>query len=57
MSQRVSKNTSEAARQIWESVRQAAKGTPPWVKPRVKAASEKMVEHIATSQARGGKGR
>jgi hypothetical protein len=54
MSQRVSKNTSEVGRQIWESVRQAAEGTPAWVKPRVKAASAEMVEHIESSR-RGGK--
>jgi len=53
MSQRVSKNTSEAGKQMWENVRQAAKGTPSWVKPRVKAASAKMVDHIATSQRSG----
>jgi len=57
MSQRVSKDTSEAGRQIWKSVRQAVKGTPEWVKPRVKAAAAKLVEYIAGSQARGGTAR
>jgi len=57
MSQRVSKDTSAASKAIWESVRRAAKGTPEWVKPKVQAASAKMVEHIAAAQTRGGKER
>jgi hypothetical protein len=57
MSERVSKDTSPASKEIWEGVRQAAKGTPEWVKPKVKAASAKMVEHIAAAQTHGGKGR
>jgi len=57
MTQCVSKDTSEASKEIWEGIRRAAKGTPEWVKPKVKAASAKMVKHIAAAQTHGGKGR